>query len=83
MKMKCICKENFEINGVLVGIKGDELEVFDAVPNDGESAEDVSGYCDIINLTRHELFLACWSEVEGDGALTNVIWLDEFIEQDI
>lgn len=78
MKMKCICKNTFEINGVLVGNKGDELEVFDAIPNDGESAEDVSGYCDIINLTSHELFLACWSEVEGNGALTNVLWFDEF-----
>ena len=79
MKMKCICKDNFEINGVLVGSKGDELEVTDAISNDGESVEDVSGYCDVKNLTTNEVYWTTWSEVEGDGALTNVLWLDEFV----
>ena len=30
--MKYICKENFEINDVFVGNKGDVLEVTDAIP---------------------------------------------------
>ena len=80
MKMKCICKDNFEINGNLIGIKGDELEIADAIPNYGESAEDVNGYCDIKNLTTDEVIFACWSEVEGDGALTDILWIDEFKE---
>ena len=78
MKMKCICKEDFEINGVMIGIKGDKLEVIDAIPENGENAEDVKGYCNIKNLTTNKTFWATWNEVEGDGALTNVLWIDEF-----
>ena len=74
--MWCMCKEDFEINGVLVGIKGDELKVTDAI---SEKEEDVRGYCDIKNLTINGVYWANWSEVEGNGALTNVLWLDEFV----
>lgn len=80
MKMKCVCKNDFEINGILVGNKGDELEVVDAIPENGE---DVSGYCDIRNLTTDEIFWATWNEIEGDGALANVFWLDEFCAEEI
>ena len=75
MKMKCICKENFEINEVLVGNKEDVLVVVDAMPIGNETAEDVLGYCDVINLTTNQVFEATWCEVEGNGALADVVWL--------
>lgn len=66
MKMKCTCKENFEINDVLVAVKGDLLEVVDAT----------DGYCDIHNLTTGKIYEATWSEAEDYEAITDVTWLD-------
>lgn len=80
MKMKCICRDNFEINDVLIGAKGDELEVIDAIAEDGENPEDVMGYCDIKNLTTNKIFWATWSEVDDNEVLTNILWLDEFVD---
>ena len=80
MKMKCICRDNFEINDVLIGAKGDELEVIDAIAEDGENPEDVMSYCDIKNLTTNKIFWATWSEVDDNEVLTNILWLDEFVD---
>ena len=62
--MKYICKEKFEINGVLVGNKGDVLEITNATPTDCETSEDVKGYCDILNTTTNQLYNASWIDVE-------------------
>ena len=62
--MKCICKETYDINGVVVGKIGDIIKIVDAVPNDGENYEDVDGYCDIINETTGEMFNATWLDVD-------------------
>ena len=40
MKIKCVCKEDFEINGVMIGNKDDMLVVIDAMPIGNETAED-------------------------------------------
>lgn len=74
MKMKCMCKDDFIVNDILIGRKGEWLEVTDAIP---ENEEDVSGYCDIRNLTTGQLIWATWNEVEEDEALTNVLWTEE------
>ena len=64
--MKYICKEDFEINGVLVGNKGDVLEITDATPREeeNETLEDVKGYCDILNTTKKQSFEATWIDVD-------------------
>lgn len=56
--MKYICKENYEINDILVGSKGDLLEITDAIPKENEDAEDVNGYIDIKNLTTDKIYEA-------------------------
>ena len=62
--MKYICKENYEINDILVGNKGDLLEITDAIPNENEDAENVVGYIDIKNLTTNEIYEATWIDVD-------------------
>ena len=64
--MKYICKEDFEINGVLVGNKGDVLEITNATPREkeNETLEDVKGYCDILNTTKKRSFEATWIDVD-------------------
>lgn len=63
--MKYICKEDFEINDILVGNKGDVLEITNAIPreNENETLEDVEGYCDILNITKKRFFEATWIDV--------------------
>lgn len=61
--MKYICKEDFEINGFLIGNKGDVLDITDAVPSLNETLEDVAGYCDILNVNTKRLFEATWIDV--------------------
>ena len=62
--MKYICKDNFEINDILVGTKGDLLEVTDAVIPNGTDAEDYDGYCDIKNLNTNQVFEATWMDID-------------------
>ena len=62
--MKYICKENYEINDILVGNKGDLLEITDAIPKENEDTEDVVGYIDIKNLTTNEIYEAIWIDVD-------------------
>lgn len=62
--MKCICKETYKIDGVVVAKTGDVLKIVDAVPGDGESYEDVDGYCDIVNKTTGETFNVTWIDVD-------------------
>ena len=64
--MKYICKADFEINGILVGNKGDVLEITNAIPreNENETLEDVEGYCDILNTTKNRFFEATWIDVD-------------------
>lgn len=62
--MKYVCKNDFEVNGILVGKKNDVLEIVDAVPNGSEALEDVVGYCDITNLATNEVYNATWIDVE-------------------
>lgn len=73
MKMECMCKDDFIINDVLIGRKGDLLEITDAIP---ENEEDVSGYCDIKNLTTGQITWSNWSEIEGYGALNDIVWTE-------
>lgn len=67
--MKYICAENFEINDVLVGNKGDVLEIVDAVPEEDETPENAEGYVDIKNLNTNQLFSATWIDVDDDALL--------------
>ena len=69
--MKYICKENYEINDILVGNKGDLLEITDAIPKENEYAEDVVGYIDIKNLTTNEIYEATWIDV--DNAILEIV----------
>lgn len=64
--MKYVCKNDFKINGILVGNKGDVLEITNAIPreNENETLEDVVGYCDILNTTKNRFFEATWLNVE-------------------
>ena len=62
--MKCICKDVYNIDGIVVGNIGDIIKIVDAVPDDGESYEDVDGYCDIVNETTGEIFNATWLDVD-------------------
>ena len=62
--MKCICKDIFNINGIVVGNVGDVLTIVDAVPNNEESYEDVDGYCDIVNEITGKMFNATWLDVD-------------------
>ena len=57
-------KEKFVINDVVIANPGDELEIQNAVPAPGESEEDVTGYCDIHNLTTGEKYNAAWIDVD-------------------
>ena len=76
---KYICKEDFIINDVFVGHKGDVLKVTDATPNENETTEDVAGYCDILNITTNEQFEATWMDIDETILVTSVFdALDEF-----
>lgn len=61
---KYICTEGFEINDVLVGNKGDVLEIIDATPIGNETLESVKGYCDIKNLNTNQGFNAIWNNID-------------------
>ena len=63
--MKFVCKETFEINDILVGNKGDILEITNAIPHGKETPEDVDGYCDIVNLTTNQTFDATWIDIDN------------------
>lgn len=67
-----ICKDVFGISDNIIGNPGDLLEVYDALPEKGESAESVVGYCNIFNYTTGQRWNATWNEVEGHGSLTPV-----------
>jgi len=76
---KYICKEDFIINDVFVGHKGDVLKVTDVTPNENETTEDVAGYCDILNITTNEQFEATWMDIDETILVTSVFdALDEF-----
>lgn len=64
--MKYICKENYAINDILVGNKGDILEITDAVPKRNENLEDISGYVDIKNLTTNKIYEATYIDVDDN-----------------
>lgn len=62
--MKFVCKETFEINDIVIGNKGDILEITNAIPHGNETSEDVDGYCDIVNITTNQTFDATWIDVD-------------------
>ena len=62
--MKYICKEKFEVNEIVIGKKGDILNITDAIPSANEDLEDVKGYCDIANLTTNQIYNATWIDVD-------------------
>lgn len=62
--MKYICKGKFEVNDIVIGKKGDILDITDAVPKANEDLEDVKGYCDIANLTTNQTFESTWVDVD-------------------
>lgn len=64
---KYVCTEVFIINDILIGNKGDILEVIDAIPKEHETREAVKGYCDIKNLNTNQVFNATWLDVDDDG----------------
>ena len=64
--MRYICTENFEINGILVGNKGDVLEIIDAIPRANETLADVEGYVYIKNLNTNQIFDATWIDADND-----------------
>ncbi len=73
--MKYICKEDFKINDILAGTKGDMLEITDAIPNEdfNETLEDVKGYCDILNINTNQKYEATWFDVNINLAVENLI----------
>lgn len=72
--MKYICKEKFKINEILVGTKGDVLEITDAIPDENfnETIEDVKGYCDILNINTNQKYNATWFDVNCNLAVENL-----------
>lgn len=67
-----ICKEKFEIDGILIGEKGDLLRITDAQPSANEDWEDVAGYCTIWNKTTDLTFDTIWNEIDDNAVLKNV-----------
>lgn len=64
--MKYICTaDKFEINDILIATKGNIVEVYDARPEEGETAEAVAGYCDIFNHTTGAMFEATWNDIDN------------------
>lgn len=61
--MRYMCEKDFNVNGFLVGVKGDEVEV--------ENAENVRGCCEITNLTTNEKYIATWLDIEMSSA---IVW---------
>ena len=61
---KYVCIDVFEINEILVGNKGDVLEIIDAIPMGNETEESVKGYCDIKNLNTNQVFNATWNDID-------------------
>ena len=47
-----------------MGNKGNILVINDAVPKENENSEDVQGYCDVENLTTHQIYEATWIDVD-------------------
>lgn len=72
MKEKYVCKKDFEINGVLIGHKGDVLVITDAKPSSGQTKEDVAGYCDIENTVTKQRFEAAWMDIGDELNLLTV-----------
>lgn len=64
--MKYICETDFEINGIPIGTKGDILEVTNAVPSKGQTAESVIGYCDIVNTNTNKRYEATWMDISDE-----------------
>lgn len=64
--MKYICNEDFKINDVLVGKKGDVLEITDAIPEKNETLEQVEGYVNIKNLNTNTEFESTWIDIDDD-----------------
>lgn len=62
--MKYICKKKFEVNDIVIGSKGDILDITDATPKTNENLEDVKGYCDIANLTTKQTYESTWMDVD-------------------
>lgn len=71
--MRYICKEDFKINDVLVGKKGDVLEITDAIPDENETLEQVKGYCDILNTNTNQKYNATWFDVHCNLAVENLV----------
>lgn len=64
-----ICKEQFEINGVVIGERGNVLEITDAVPTENETLEDVLGYCDVYNVNTGIITGTTWIEVDENSLI--------------
>lgn len=62
--MKCICKDIYKINDIVVGNVGDVIKIVDAIPSNEENYEDVDGYCDITNETTGKTFNATWLDID-------------------
>lgn len=67
--MKYFCKEDFKINDVLVGIKGDTIEIKNSTPEDGESPYDVEGYCDITNISTGKKYTATRIDIDNPSII--------------
>lgn len=66
--MRYVCKDICKINGVIIGSIGDTISIVDAIPDVGETWEDVNGYCDIINEMTGEIFNTTWIDVDEIAA---------------
>ena len=62
--MRYVCKDTFDVEGLIIGKPGDIITIIDAVPNNGESYDDIDGYCDIFNETTGEIFGATWLDID-------------------
>ena len=61
----------FEVEGKEVIRAGQKVLITDAVPGENEGAEDVAGYCDVINEAGERIAQGIWSEVEGRYDVTS------------
>lgn len=60
-----VFQSSFEVDGKEVIRAGQKVLIADAVPGENESAEDVAGYCDVINESGAHIAQGIWSEFEG------------------
>lgn len=81
MKNKYVCKKDFEINNILVGHEGDVLVITDAAASADKTQEDVSGYCDIENITTKQRFEATWMDISDELELITTNSQIEFDER--